>query len=326
MRLAPVAGYFITSLIQEFTTMPTFRRTFFFAALSAVLLLSPAVAPAQSAPSAEELEMIRAAVPDAPFAAPAAPRRVLVFYKCEGYVHAAIPYGNEALRAMGEKSGAFTVELSDDMASFDAANLARFDAIVFNSPTHLSFPDPAHRAALLDFVRGGKGVAGIHAATDNFFEWPEAAEMMGGVFDGHPWRSNGTWAIKLDEPNHPLNAPFGGEGFMLNDEIYQMKPVPYSRDKLRILVSLDMANPVNVPGKREDNDYGISWVRRYGEGRVFYCSLGHNNHIFWNAAILKHYLGGIQYAIGDFKVDDAPSNKMAAGAAWMTDPTTAAAN
>jgi hypothetical protein len=278
------------------------------ARLCAASILLAALAPAFAQPTPDELEKIRLAAPAEPCVKPAAARRLLVFHKCEGWVHDAIPYANEALRVMGEKAGAYTAEFSDDMSAFDPGNLARFDAVLFNNTTRLSFPDPAHRAALLDFVRGGKGVAGIHAVTDNFYEWPEGAEMMGGVFDGHPWGGVGTWAVKLDEPDHPLAAPFGGVGFTINDEIYQLKPVPYSRDKLRVLVSLDMSNPMNVAGGRADNDYAISWVRRFGEGRVFYCSLGHNHPIYWDPAILKHYLGGIQYALGDFKIDDTPSN------------------
>ena len=50
----------------------------------------------------------------------------------------------------------------------------------------------------------------------------------------------------------------------------------------------------------------MSWVQGYGEGRVFYCSLGHRNEIFWNPQILQHYLDGIQFAFGDLEADTAP--------------------
>ena len=52
--------------------------------------------------------------------------------------------------------------------------------------------------------------------------------------------------------------------------------------------------------------YPISWVDNFGEGRVFYCSLGHRDEIYWNPVILEHYLAGIQYALGDLKADDVP--------------------
>ena len=78
------------------------------------------------------------------------------------------------------------------------------------------------------------------------------------------------------------------------------------------MVSLDMTKEVNQKGSREDNDNAVSWLREFGKGRVFYCSLGHNNEIFWTPAILQHYLDGIQYALGDLKADATPSAKLAA--------------
>ena len=79
----------------------------------------------------------------------------------------------------------------------------------------------------MDFVKSGKGICGIHAATDNFYNWPEAAAMMGGLFDGHPWGGGGTWAVQIEEPDHPINQGFDGEGFWVNDEIYKMRaPTP----------------------------------------------------------------------------------------------------
>jgi hypothetical protein len=168
----------------------------------------------------------------------------------------------------------------------------------------------------MNFVKGGKGIVGIHAATDNFNDWPEAMEMMGGKFTGHPWRANGTWAIKIDEPDHPLTKAFKGKGFKINDEIYRTDPPLYSRDKQLVLMSLDVSDPTtrNVDGfKPTDTDTGISWVKNWGEGRMFYCSLGHNDHIFWNRAILRHYLDGIQFAFGDYKVDIKPKSMISSG-------------
>jgi type 1 glutamine amidotransferase len=60
------------------------------------------------------------------------------------------------------------------------------------------------------------------------------------------------------------------------------------------------------PGKRPDKDYAISWVREYGKGRVFYCALGHAAPTYWNPAVLKHFLAGIQFAIGDLKAEAKP--------------------
>ena len=53
------------------------------------------------------------------------------------------------------------------------------------------------------------------------------------------------------------------------------------------------------------------WIKRCGDGRVFYCSLGHRKEIYWNKAVLAHYLAGIQWALGDLPADETPSAKLA---------------
>jgi type 1 glutamine amidotransferase len=263
--------------------------------------------------SAEEIQKIEDAMPSKSTVKPAKPRKLLVFWRCEGFFHGSIPVVNEALKIMGKKTGAFEVTVcTDDYSVFTPEKLEQFDAVCLNNTTHLKFDPkktPEHCEALMDFVKGGKGIVGVHAATDNFYNWPEAMEMMGGKFTGHPWGGGGTWAIKIDEPDHPLTKAFEGKGFKINDEIYRTDPPLYSREKQLVLMSLDTSDPAtrNVKGfKPTDEDTGISWIKTWGKGRVFYCSLGHNDHILWNPAILQHYLDGIQFAFGDYKVDTKP--------------------
>jgi type 1 glutamine amidotransferase len=97
----------------------------------------------------------------------------------------------------------------------------------------------------------------------------------------------------------------------VTDEIYQFT-VPYSRSRLRVLLSVDAAKTSIILDRigmvhRSDNDFAISWVKSYGKGRVFYCALGHDHEIFWNPVILQHYLDGIQFALGDLKANTTPS-------------------
>ncbi|MCX6937903.1 MAG: ThuA domain-containing protein [Verrucomicrobia bacterium] len=259
--------------------------------------------------TAEQTALIEAGLPPDTFA-PAQARRVLVFFRTEGFVHKSIPVGILALQRLGEKTKAFTTAASEDMAQFTPENLARFDAVVFLNSTGLKFTDPLHRQALLEFVRGGKGVIGLHAATDNFPDWPEGQALIGGVFHSHPWNAGEVSAVKLDEPKHVLNLPFGETGFWIREELYQISG-PYSREKQRVLLSLDMSKTQNArPAdkiKRTDNDFPVSWIHTEGKGRVFYTSLGHNEDIFYVRPVLSHLLEGIRYALGDLAADARPS-------------------
>jgi hypothetical protein len=269
--------------------------------------------------TAEEVQKIGSAVPKQATVKPGKPRKMLVFWLCEGFFHTSIPLVNEALVEMGKTTGAYETVVTNDMTIFKPESLNQFDAVCFNNTTGLKFnPEktPELCKSLMDFVRGGKGIIGIHAATDNFNEWPEAQEMMGGKFTGHPWGGGGTWAIKIDEPDHPLTAAFKGKEFKINDEIYRTEPPLYSRAKQLVLMSLDMSDETTrkVNGfKPTDVDTGISWVKTWGKGRIFYCSLGHNDHLLWNPAILQHYLDGIQFALGDYKVDTTPKPIVSSG-------------
>lgn len=271
-------------------------------------------------PNDEHKALIDAAVPKAT-AMPKAARKVLVFYRCEGFIHTSIPFGNHAMRAIAKKTGAFSVDFADQYEVFTTANLEKYDAIIFNNTTALK-PDEAQRSAILAFINDGKGIVGFHAAADNFNGWEEGIALIGGIFNGHPWNAGGTWAFKVEDTKHPLNAAFEGKGFWHKDEIYWYKPENFQgRDKLRVLLSLDMSKAENrkplenekeIPklgGKAHaDVDVPVSWCREVGKGRLFFTNLGHNDLTFANTPALQHMLDGIQYALKDLDGDAAPSS------------------
>jgi type 1 glutamine amidotransferase len=290
-----------------------------------VLMLA---APVYGQLTREEEGRIDDAIPSKAAAAPLKPRRLLVFnlHVRDGQVvkgHQSIPYGNYAIQQMGARTGAWETVISSDVSIFKAERLRQFDAICFNNTAGVLFEDEELRKSLLAFISRGGGFVGIHAAAATFVQWPrydqwpEFGEMIGGYENGgHPWKPHETITLKIDDPKHPVNAPFNGQGFEISDEVFQFQE-PYSRDKLRVLISIDTdktdMNPERriLPERLKDLDLAISWVRQYGQGRVFYSSLGHNPHIFWNEPVLEHFLAGIQFALGDLPADATPSAKNA---------------
>ncbi|MGN0847852.1 MAG: ThuA domain-containing protein [Kiritimatiellia bacterium] len=247
------------------------------------------------------------------------PGRVLVFSRCEGYNHReSIAACRETLEAEAKK-GRYVVEFSDDYAALKIENLLKYDALVLNNTTGLKTKENPHVApAICSFVRWGGGLCALHAAADCFYDAPECAALVGGIFRGHPWGAGGTWAFKVEDAANPICAPFkgcAGGRFTRSDEIYQQGSPFYDRAKLHILVSLDLADPTTagVSGQaRADRDYAVSWVRPYGAGRVFYTSFAHDRRAWAAADTREHILAGLDYTLGRLKVDDSvPAEKAA---------------
>jgi len=287
---------------------------------------------AEGVPSAEEMAKMRAALPDKPRVEPAAKRKLLVFSRSWGYWHTAIPYGERAVVLMGQKTGAFEAVVAEDDTLFEPQHLKQFDAILFNNTNNEIFlpedfdklPAPAQAKArardemlkksLVEFLRNGGGLAVTHAGVASFRKWPEFGHIIGARFDNHPWGAGSTVVLQVEEPTHPLAAAFREPVFIVTDELYQVTD-PYSRDKVRVLVSIDPKRTRITPQQRQaihrkDMDFPMTWVKSYGKGRVFYCALGHQHELFWNPVVLQHYLDGIQFVLGDIEADVTPSAKV----------------
>jgi type 1 glutamine amidotransferase len=146
--------------------------------------------------------------------------------------------------------------------------------------------------------------------------WPDFNRMIGGYFKWH-WNDPTHIVYKIDDPNSPLTQMFlGGGPFEIDDETYtfSVNADSYSRANLRVLTSVDYSkmspeDKAKEDFPREDDDYGLSWIRREGKGRVFYEAHGHNERVYGIKTMLEHILAGVQYAMGDLAADDSPSVK-----------------
>ena len=405
--------------------------------LSEALPLQPpgggARGPQNQTPNPADVDAMMAALPAKAPARPRQPRKVLVLGKAAGFVHSSIPLAARTIEALGQKTGAWSTTVTYDPAEINEQNLRQYDAIFLSSTTGAFLDDPndaaataARRKALLDFVRGGKGLAGIHAATDSYHEnapapgattaatataprtppgrgalrgmvaplaalcvadgdrnkdqrvsrdemgaladtwfdridpsktgrvsqsdfpqrfaamfprpvlgatgfpiqppatergpdrqmgtWPEFNRMIGGFFKFH-WNDGQLIHVKVDEPDHPLNAPFKGRPqLQIVDETYTFGRDTYSRQNVRVLTSVDYAKMSDEDKAKEqyprpDGDYALSWIRREGKGRLFYEAHGHNEKIYAVTPLLEHVLLGMQYVLGDLEADDRPSVK-----------------
>jgi len=295
------------------------RRDFLSTAAATGAMLYPMTALA--AIGDDERKKIAAAIPTMAFVRPRKKRRLLIFTLNVGYGgHSSIPTANLAFKLMGERTGAFETVISKDPAVFKPESLKRFDAVFFNNTVGNLFTDPALRQSLIEFVYGGGGLMGVHGTTVAFTKWPGAIEdwpefgiMLGARGASHRDNTEHVF-IKLDDPGHPITKPFGAGGFDYRDEFFRYHKV-YSRDRVRVLLSIDTEN-TDFQGKprgnvlRKDNDYALAWVRNYGRGRVFHSTIAHNPYVFWDPKMLRFYLAAAQFALGDLPAPTIPSAKL----------------
>lgn len=269
-----------------------------------------------------EQSRIEEAVPAKALVPPQKGRKLLIFDLNVNYGgHRSIAPANYAFTLMGERTGAFTTVISREASVFKAESLKQFDAVFLNNAVGNLFTDPELRQALVEFVYGGGGLLGVHGTSVAFTQWPGAIEdwpefgVMLGARGANHRDSDEHVFIKLDEPGHPLNQVFGGRGFDYRDEFFRVHE-PYSRNRVRVLLSIDTVRTGPPQGQargncvRADNDYALAWVRGYGKGRVFYCTIAHNPWVFWDPKMLEFYLGAIQFALGDLPAPTTPSGKL----------------
>lgn len=267
----------------------------------------PKAARRPAAVTPEERQKIEAALPAKAPAKPKKPRKLLIVDNNVGRGgHPAIPHADMAIDLMGKKLGTWQAELNNDVSVWKPENLKQYDAVFLNNTIGDIFGSEEARDSFAAFVRNGGGLIGNHAATVTAQDWSEFGEIIGARGASHRMQDE-KLTVKVDLPKNPINKVFGGKSFECVEEFFRFQE-PYSRKIDTVLLSIDVAqsdmNQGRAFGKctREDNDYAVSWIRTYGKGRVFYCSLGHNPYVFWDARVLEHFLAGIQYALGDLKV------------------------
>lgn len=304
-----------------------FNRVILPGAVAATLMLmfqgALAAENAYLGPDPKVIAQVESSVGSFAVAPSAKKRRVLVYGISFGPHRFSIRTAQQVFKLLGEKTGAFEAIVSDDLANFEADELRRFDAVVFANTTGEVFCRPADKdqfnaltvdekrlqeqnaarlaANLEHYVRNGGGFMAIHSATDSLKSHPTYGEMIGAVFAQHPWGPNETVTIKVEDPAHPLaQGVFAQPEFKFRDEIYEFRE-PCDRRRLHVILSLDLekSDKPNRPLRRNDGDYPIAWTRRHGQGRVFYCSLGHALSTFADPTILQFWLKGIQFAAGD---------------------------
>ncbi|MDF3056836.1 MAG: hypothetical protein K0R17_1051 [Rariglobus sp.] len=122
---------------------------------------------------------------------------------------------------------------------------------------------PEQTKGLLEAVRSGVGLAGIHGGMGDAFRGNTDYEwMVGGHFVGHP--HVGDYTVRVTDQAHPITAGLPAS-FAYKSEQYYMLVDP------GVHVLADSA----YTHEGRTGTMPIAWTKHWGKGRVFYHSLGH---------------------------------------------------
>jgi type 1 glutamine amidotransferase len=251
-------------------------------------------------------------------------KKILIFSLHTGYGHWTIPHSETVAKLLAERSG-YTVSTTKDIAMFDSEQLQKFDAIVLNNNCSIgdrrnlfwdvlkedpSLTDTDREARanaleknLIQFVSSGGGLMILHGGIVMQNKSEAFGKMVGGSFDYHPKQQK--IVVKLVDAEHSMVRAFRGEGFEHIDEPYFFNKAYFDYD-FRPLLFMEDDQLVDKKEAVGANIKYISWIKRFGEGRVFYVSPSHNAHSYENPRLLGFLADGIKYVMGDLACDDAP--------------------
>lgn len=174
---------------------------------------------------------------------------------------------------MLEEEG-FKVSIKDSLDAFsDAAALKELDLIV-TCWTMGSIPSEYVRN-ISKAVAAGTGLAGCHGGMcDAFREDVEWQFMTGGQWVSHPGGDGIEYTVNICRGSSPIVE--GLQDFKVCSEQYYLHVDP----AIEVLATTRF--PV-VPYYHSSNkpvDMPAAWTKFWGNGRVFYSSLGHHDDVF----------------------------------------------
>ena len=271
---------------------------------------------------------IRELAPEKANVKPGNEPKLLLFSLHTGFYHWVLPHTDAVVKILAEKTGAFHVVQTKDIRYFNRDSLKKFDAVVLNNncsenPKRDLFWDVLSKNAdltveehiakaagyeknLVTFVKKGGGLMVLHGGIVMQNNSMEFSKMVGGSFDYHPRQQE--IELQLTDASHPMLAPFNGKPFVHVDEAYLFKNAyfDYNFHPLLYMRTSKLTGLKEQPA--QDIAY-VSWIKRYGKGKVFYVSPSHNAQSFEEPSMLQFYLNGMEYVTGNLECDDSPMKK-----------------
>ena len=206
---------------------------------------------------------------------------ILVLSKANGYVHVdALPAGEAMLRELAAEQG-WDVFTTDNAASHNAADLAKFRVVVWNNVSG-DVLTKEQRQAFRTWMEQGGGWVGVHASGgDLFYSWDWYVDtLVGAQFVGHTSDPQFQDAdVYVADPDVAVTAHLDSPWVVPNEEWYAFDRNPRNAG-YEILLTLDEDSYITMDDKfmwreRMEGEHPIAWRHSLGQGRALYCAIGH---------------------------------------------------
>ena len=218
-----------------------------------------------------------------------------------------------------EETGLFTVDVAtspaknEDMSGFKPA-FAACDVVLLNY-NGKAWPEETNQA-FLDYVKGGGGVVGVHAADNAFGKWKEYNEIIGLGGWGGRYEKSGPYVYYKDgtlvrdtspgrggshgpqypvqivvlEPDHPVTKGLPAKFMHSKEELYHSLRGPAKN--MTVLATALAEKEKRGTGRHEPVLFTIRW----GEGRIFHTVLGHAGTQMKSVAFIVTLQRGAEWA------------------------------
>ena len=192
--------------------------------------------------------------------------------------HETTPVLEDFLKADGHK-----VHVTEDTRVMCSSNMKDYGVLVFNTrrEERLTLSED-EQVALSNFVGGGNGFVCVHISGCRPVTWHAYHDITGGGWitgtSDHP--PYGQFTLNVKDISHPCSD--GITDFVTNDELYTnlgWKP----------------GNKVFLTADYNDKSHPMAWTRKYGNGRVFQTTLGHNGLSFQTPQFQRLILNSVKW-------------------------------
>jgi uncharacterized protein len=203
--------------------------------------------------------------------------KLLLFEKMTGFRDTpSVEAANAMFRELAQRNG-WALVVSDKAGIINPADLAKFDAVIWNNVSG-DVLTLTQRRAFENYIRAGGGFLGVHGSAGDFiyfWDWyPDT--LIGARFVGHPMEPQFQDAAVRIESNSARIGASVAPGWMMKDEWYSFRASP--RATSQVVATLDEGTYKQV-GRGGQNltmgDHPIAWTRCVGNGRSFYSAIGH---------------------------------------------------